>query len=116
METGQLQAHPPVEGATPDPPTSGGEQTSRTSPKVEAKDTDWVVLIAVTKGMPPGVWEQQPGVVSAATRRDAVLAAQKSRPGEAISVVPARSWQPKIERQVQVAAARVEDFDPFGES
>lgn len=74
---------------------------------METLPSDWIVLVkhAPADGEPAVGWVQV-GNVTAATRREALVAVDarnKYSVGDEISLVPLRSWQPK-----KVAVERVE--------
>jgi len=65
-----------------------------TPPSEEARETRWVVLTFDASGF----WNEHQSRLTAPTRREAERDALKlAAPGEAVSVVPARSWAPVVE-------------------
>lgn len=76
------------------PPTSGGETSRSSEPEETGRVTEWVVLTFDASGF----WNEHRGRLTAPTRREAERDALKlAAPGEAVSVVPARSWGPVVE-------------------
>lgn len=88
------------------PPTSGGA-TSPSDPEPEARETKWVVLSFDTATR---AWIEREQRLTAGTRREAERDALKLMDA-AVSVVPARSWDPKVEEPP--TEPRVVDFDPW---
>jgi len=77
----------------------------------EARVTEWVVLSADVTDDERVVWAERRERLTAATRREAERDALTLSNGEPVSVVPARSWDPKAEERP--TEIRVVDFDPW---
>lgn len=96
--------------------TSGGESTRPGESVAEAaeRETKWVVLgwnaIDHDHGG-GGYWVERQERLTAATRREAERDALTLTDGQPVSVVPARSWDPKTEERP--TEIRVVDFDPW---
>lgn len=92
------------------PPTSGGA-TSPSDPEPETRETKWVVLSWFGSDDGSGTWEERQERITAPTRREAEKDALVLTDGNPVSVVPARSWDPKAEERP--TEIRVVDFDPW---
>ena len=77
-------------------------------PETEARETTWVVL---TFDHELKVWRERQERLTAATRREAERDALTLTDGKPVSVVPARSWDPKAEERP--TEIRVVEFDPW---
>ena len=72
----------------------GQESSGETVAEAAERETRWVVLTFDASGF----WNEHQSRLTAPTRREAERDALKlAAPGEAVSVVPARSWAPVVE-------------------
>lgn len=99
---------------TSGPQTSGGATSPSEEPETTGRETVWVVLgwheIDHEHGG-GGYWIERQERLTAATRREAERDALTLTDGKPVSVVPARSWDPKAEERP--TEIRVVEFDPW---
>ena len=96
---------------TSGPQTSGGATSPSEPPEETGRVTEWVVLAWAGGEDGPCMWAERQDRLTAATRREAERDALTLTDGKPVSVVPARSWDPKAEERP--TEIRVVDFDPW---